>query len=263
MDFTLEKYDELCRAFVDSGYQAIGIADYLSRNTDTLPEYFVLLRHDVDSRTSHALKLAKIEKKYEQIATYFFRTIPSVFEPSTIQEISELGHNIGYHYETLGQTNGNMEQALTLFQQELEKLRQITPVKVASMHGAPLKPWDNRDIWKHAVPEDFDLLGEVYRDIDYSVINYYNDTGRSWNPHRYNMRDHTSHLPPKNVETTDELITLIRSRKLKNISLLVHPERWSENYFRWSLQLTRDVIINLIKQTIIQTYKLIGRGNDR
>jgi len=260
MDFTLKKYDALCKAFADADYEALGIADYLSCPADTLPEYFVLLRHDVDSRTPHALELARIESVYGQTATYFFRTIPSVFEPSSIKDISQLGHNIGYHYETLGQVNGDIKQALILFQQELNKLRQIAPVKVASMHGAPLKPWDNRDIWKHAVPQDFDLLGEVYRDIDYSKVNYFSDTGRTWNPYRYNMRDHTTHRPSEIVETTDELIKLVRSKKLKNISLLVHPERWSENSVRWGIQRTRDVLINVTKQAIIQTRELINQG---
>ncbi|HQE53375.1 MAG TPA: hypothetical protein PLD74_13545, partial [Prolixibacteraceae bacterium] len=58
------------------------------------------LRHDVDARPQNSLRLARLEHTLGIRGTYYFR-IPHTFQPSIIQEIASLGHEIGYHYETM------------------------------------------------------------------------------------------------------------------------------------------------------------------
>ncbi|MBN2303330.1 MAG: hypothetical protein JXQ72_02560 [Anaerolineae bacterium] len=255
-DFTLAAYDALCQAVQQSGYHSLGMAEYLARLPDDRPEPCVLLRHDVDSRPAHAVKLAEIERTHGLVATYFCRTVPGPFDPVSITALAGLGHEIGYHYETLGQARGNMDQALVLFQSELDRLRQFAPVTIASMHGAPLKPWDNRAIWNHTAPQDFGLVGEVYRDLDYGQIDYFSDTGRTWHPNRYNVRDHTGQLPRHTVNTTQELIDLIRSGQITQLCLLTHPERWASSPVMWITQTARDVAINMVKVVLKRAYSL-------
>jgi hypothetical protein len=265
MDFTLRKYADLCAALVAEGYISMGMGDYLEDSIDLTPTPLqverglggevnptdqprvVLLRHDVDSRPAHALKMAEIERRYGLTATYFFRTVPAVFDPQTIRQIHALGHEIGYHYETLSQTHGDIERAIVLFGGELEKLRRLAPVKIASMHGSPLSPWDNRAIWEQVQPSDFGLVGEVYRDVDYTRVIYLSDTGRSWNPTRYNVRDRTGVEHPFRAESTDEVIALLSDPRLRHLCLLTHPERWQDNRLAWGLQAARDVMSNIAK----------------
>jgi hypothetical protein len=78
------------------------------------------------------------------------------------------------------------------------------------MHGSPLLPWDNRDIWARATPADFGLVGEVYRDIDYRLVHYLSDTGRTWHPTRFNVRDRPVTTAEDVVETTPALIDVVR-----------------------------------------------------
>ena len=60
MDFTIRKYRELVRAFVESGYRITTVRQYL----ETRPEGKVLvLRHDVDEQPQNALKMAEAEMK--------------------------------------------------------------------------------------------------------------------------------------------------------------------------------------------------------
>lgn len=255
IDFTLQQYERLCLSLVKAGYTSIGMSDYL-RNTPHDDSQVVLLRHDVDSRALHSLKLASIEHTHQIKATYFHRMIPSVYSPRAITATAQMGHEIGYHYETLAIANGDMAQAIALFEQDLAVLRQLVPITIASMHGSPLKKWDNRAIWQDVSPQSMGLLGEAYRDFDYNKIQYYNDTGRTWNPHRYNLRDKTSHAPRIIIDSTDELIRLIQSRQLKHLCISTHPERWHNMSLAWLQQNIRDTAINAFKVILKRLYRL-------
>lgn len=245
MDFTLQKYAEICAALVEADYCGICIGDYLSGNAPA--GKIVLLRHDVDSRPMHAVKMAEIEQTHGLSATYYFRMVGRAFEEDAIRKISVLGHEVGYHYETLAQTRGNIHQAVDLFRTELARLREIAVVRTASMHGSPLSKWDNRAIWENVKPQDFDLVGEVYLDIDYAIVTYLSDTGRSWHPTRYNLRDIAAVPATYTAETTDDLIALIGSGEIQTLCLLTHPERWQDDIFNWSVQWLRDTATNTAK----------------
>ncbi|WP_269849870.1 hypothetical protein [Methanosarcina horonobensis] len=71
------------------------------------PERFVLLRHDVDRMPGRALATAQIEHELGIKATYYFRTSENVFKPDIIRQIRDMGHEIGYHYETLSEAKGD------------------------------------------------------------------------------------------------------------------------------------------------------------
>lgn len=262
-DFTLATYDRLCAALAAAGYRSLGMADYLSRAATARPESFVLLRHDVESSVRRALEMAEVERRHGLTATYFFRIKRSVFRPAAIRALAAMGHEIGYHYETLGRCLGRVDAALALFGAELERLREHADVRVASMHGAPLSPWDNRDIWRRAAPRDFGLVGEAYRDLDYASVSYFSDTGRTWHPRRYNIRDHAPAPPGAVVDTTDELIALVASRRLPRLCLLVHPDRWSATPLHWRLRALRDGLENRGKMVLKALYDLARAATGR
>jgi hypothetical protein len=149
-----------------------------------------------------------------------------------------------------------LSRALALFASDLAELRRHGPVRVASMHGSPLSPWDNRDLWRAAKPADFGLLGEVYADIDYTDVRYFSDTGRTWHPTRHNLRDHVGVPPMCAIDTTDELIALLRERRFPRLCLLVHPDRWSASTVGWTVRAGRDWVENGIKDTLGRIYRL-------
>jgi hypothetical protein len=249
MDFTLAQYESLCAALVRVGYQSRTHAEFIqSAAIAPLPtEKYVLLRHDVDAQPRHALRLGQIEQAYGLRATYYFRTVGRAYDPEAIRQMAALGHEVGYHYEVLAQTRGDIPHALALFARELARLRQLAPIQTASMHGSPLHPWDNRAIWQAATPQDFGLLGEAYRDIDYQKVLYLNDTGRTWHPQRYNLRDHTDHAPALNLDSTSDLIAWIERESPPLLCLSAHPERWQAMGLAWGLQCGRDVLLNGVK----------------
>ncbi|HUG53896.1 MAG TPA: hypothetical protein VMR21_09850 [Vicinamibacteria bacterium] len=252
-DFSLAKYGEVCRALVEAGYPALRFSEYLDATREARPISFVLLRHDVETSVAPAVRMAEVEAAHGLNATYFLRA--RVFDPRAIARLRALGHDIGYHYDTVARTRGDLSRATLLFARDLEELRRHGPVQVASMHGSPLFPWDNRDLWRAARPADFGLAGEVYRDVDYADVRYFSDTGRTWHPTRHNLRDHVAAPPECSVETTDELIALVKARRFARLCLLAHPDRWSESVFAWRARAARDAVENAIKDGLGRLYR--------
>jgi len=152
-------------------------------------EKIAILRHDVDHRTLNALKMAEMEADAEIAATYYFRSIPPVFKPDIIRRISDLGHEIGYHYENLsfGRRHSGIsreqffELAIEDFKRNLEKFRKLVSVKTICMHGSPWSKYDNRELWDVYDYRDYGIIGEQYLDVDFNEVLYLTDTGMAWN----------------------------------------------------------------------------------
>ena len=222
-DFTMGKYKELCVALRDSGYTPLTVESHLTGKQNN--SKFIILRHDIDRKTEKALKMAELENELKIQSTYYFR-YPYTFKSDIIKRINELGHKIGYHYEVLSKAKGDHEKAIKLFEAELDEFRKIVEVKTICMHGSPLSRYDNRDLWNRYDFKDFEIIGEAYLSI--KEVNYFSDSGRSWN-WKNKMRDFMpDRIEEIAVNTTDDLIELIRSNKVDKLYILAHPERWSK-----------------------------------
>ena len=160
MDFTLKKYRELL--VVLKGYGEIS------------------LRHDVDLRPENSLQTALIEHELGWKATYYFRAVPESWDEEIIRKIAALGHEIGYHYESMTTCNGDVDAAWEDFKINLEKLRLLVPVTKICMHGSPKSKWDSKDIWKKYDYRTVGVTYEPYLDTDFSKTFYLTDTGRRW-----------------------------------------------------------------------------------
>jgi hypothetical protein len=252
LDFTLKAYKEYIVTLIEQGYVFQTFAEYLQHPV-TPP--FCLLRHDVDRKPQNALRMAVIENNLGVKSTYYFRNKPCSWNEAIIKSISDLGHEIGYHYECLCDTNGNFSMAYDMFENGLDKLRMLAPVKTISMHGRPLSPYDSRDMWlnEELRKQKFsalDLAAEVYLDIDYSDIAYINDTGRNWMSSSSNIRDKVASTIKTDFRSRIDLLNAIKSGQHKKIVFQIHPERWTDDPFEWSGQLLKDSITNLAKVLI-------------
>ena len=212
---------------------------------------FFILRHDVDRRPFHALKMAALEHALGFRATYYFRIRGRTLDQAVIEKVARFGHEIGYHYEVMDKARGQVRLAERIFAEELEMLRSLAEVRTAAMHGNPLTRWDNRDFWRTFPPDRFGLLGEAYVHVHDPDIRYVTDTGRGWNRPRYNLLDRfpgdgVKALPP--CDGTEDLIGLIRRKRFEKIYIQVHPNRWSWGGFRWYRQWGEDGVLNGVKR---------------
>lgn len=253
MDFTLKAYQEYLKALIKNDFKFLRFDQYIAPTSSF--EKVCLVRHDVDRKPINALKMAKIEHHLGVVSTYYFRIKANTLKPNIIKEISELGHEIGYHYESLSDTNGQIDEAVKDFEKHLKILREIAPIKTCSMHGRPLKPFDNRDIWKikdnhNYLTGKLDMLGELYLDIDYKDIAYINDTGRNWTSGKSNRRDKVDSDIKADFSGKAELLNYLNQDPHHKIVFQIHPERWSDNKVEWLMQNTKDRMINLAKVMI-------------
>jgi len=247
-DFSDEAYAALLDAGLDAGYDFLTVREYL--RADELPERFLIVRHDVDRKPRNALQMARTEAVRGVSTTYYFRIIPKTFRPELIRQIEALDHEVGYHYEDLDSADGDIDAAHKSFERNLRRFRRLCEVDTVCMHGNPLTPHDNRDLWTgDRVYADYDLIGEAYLSMDFEDVTYFSDTGRTWEDGPLKVKDHTMGEGDKQVQvdSTWELIDLLAAGELDRACLLVHPNRWAGSYAELVAERTKDAATNVVK----------------
>jgi len=255
-DFTLAAFRKYLSAINLSYPVVLRVDDYLS--SDQKPKSFCIIRHDVDRNPYRALRMAAVEQSMSIQATYYFRVKSHTFRPKIIQDIHGMGHEIGYHYECLSDHRGDIGKAIEDFNWNLRRLRKLAPIKTVAMHGTPFSDIDNRDLWsgnqqRKDLKDRFNILGEVYLDIDYSDILYINDTGRNWISDRANRRDKVSSKQTKNFRNGSSLLTYLKNNPHPKMVFQIHPERWSDSGLEWIIRSLYDQTANFIKYLFAAT----------
>ncbi|MDY0279192.1 MAG: hypothetical protein RBR35_01365 [Salinivirgaceae bacterium] len=258
LDFTFGKYKEIIAAIADSEYQVLKIKDYITR--DKLPEKFIIIRHDVDLDAYYQLKFAQLEHQHNIHTSYYFRKTDKTFKEDVINEVAELGHEVGYHYEVFTKALGDPIEAMRIFRNEQavfsEKWKSLTVCPhggsfVDNADGYSLKNMVtlipklvtgkivfskhvNFDMWKENKFDDFGIIGDAYKSVDFSDILYLSDTGRSWDQ-RYKRLDKvdSSINPLFDIKSSNDIIDVIEKGEVNKIYLLVHFEQWKDNLFDW------------------------------
>jgi hypothetical protein len=251
-DFTHKIYKELLLTLIEKEYQFVTVEEYFTSNYNSdLP--FLLMRHDVDRRPNSSLEMAKIEHALGIKSTYYFRAIPQTLKPKIIEEIVKLGHEIGYHYESLAETDGDYPKALIDFENNLSTFNKLYPIRSISMHGRPTSPWDSRLLWEKYDYKKYEILSEPYFDLDFNEILYITDAGRAWNNESINLRDKVDTKFNFIFNHTNEIASDIKEDKLpKKIMINIHSEHWAANTFEWyQIWLIRRVK-NFIKKIVIR-----------
>ena len=255
LDFTRKKYWQLLVNLQAAGYGFITFASYREGKR---PERFAILRHDVDLLPRHSLATARIEHSLGIPAVYYFRAVPESWDEDIIREIAHLGHEVGYHYESLTTCNGNKEAAYEDFKRNLEALRKLVPVTTICMHGSPRSPYDSKDIWKTYSYNDLGVIGEPYLDSDFSKMLYLTDTGRRWDGFKVSVRDKIEGFQEEwnkkgwSFHSTDDIIQALRQHKLPGqLMITTHPQRWNNLGFSWFKELLMQNMKNIVKAVIV------------
>jgi hypothetical protein len=299
MDFTLTTYKKLLNALQTQGFSFMTFAQYIeakstdqqiNESTNQHLNNLIILRHDVDARPQNSLAFARIQANLGISGTYYFRMVPQSYNETIIKEMVQLGHEVGYHYETMDTSKGDVDKAYDEFCRNLEIFRKLTSVKTISMHGSPMSPYDNREIWKKYDYKKLGILAEPYFDINFNELYYITDTGRRWDGHLYNVRDKaTKENPITNPEflklrfhSTFDLINAIQAsapqqinkstnqqiNKLKANSqqpaansfpshamLNFHPQRWNDKPVPWLKELLWQNVKNQGKLLLLTLRK--------
>ncbi|WP_158513493.1 hypothetical protein [Dehalogenimonas formicexedens] len=262
MDFSISKYQVLCKAISKSGYTSITLADYLKLDSDHKMRPYLIMRHDIDRNPERTLDIARLEYDNGIKATYYFRT--STASKGIMDKVASYGHEIGFHYETIDKMKGDVKSAIDLFKNELAQFRVYHPIVTACAHGNPLTKHDNKHIWKHCRLSEFKLIGEAFLSLDFARFAYFSDSGRTWRKSRsqkmHGKDDVGSiydYLQPKD---TDELVGIINAGTPGNICVLTHPERWCSKPTDYIKRYVLDLIFSAGK-TGIHLFRTVSRNN--
>lgn len=257
MDFTIEKYGQLLDTLLVAGYTpVVRFGEGMRRQ--------VLLRHDVDRCPQNSLETARIETGKGMKAIYYFRAVPESWDENIIRAIADMGHEIGYHYESLTTCKGDVDLAYKDFCNNHDRLGQLLgcAVKTICMHGSPRSKYDSRDLWK---TYDYRKLGidyEPYFDTDWALTLYMTDTGRRWDGYRVSVRDKIEGWQEKwdaeglRFHHTDDIIRFLNSNKSKcpreinRLLITTHPQRWNPMGWSWFKELVMQNIKNQIKRIL-------------
>ena len=66
------------------------------------------------------------------------------------------------------------------------------------------------------------------------------------------MIDNNNNKDLIGVNTTDELIKLIKSGRVNRLYILAHPERWALNKSEWIFNYMNDFVFNVGKKVLIK-----------
>ncbi|WP_108468426.1 polysaccharide deacetylase family protein [Polynucleobacter difficilis] len=142
-NFTLTEYEKYLKA-TKAKYPCVGfeVLDY-----EILPDRFAIIRHDVDMSPYCAIEIARIEARHGVRATYTIILNEKFYNPfeisvrKLIAEISELGHDIGLHFDPEWHDIRSEVQLSDAIRWEADLLNKILlkenvkPVKTFSFHN--------------------------------------------------------------------------------------------------------------------------------
>jgi hypothetical protein len=249
-DFTLEKYKIFLSALRAKNSTTLRVDQFFQSQ----PTTFVIIRNDVDKLPENSLRIAKLQAGLSISSTFYFRIKGIRFDEEIISEIAGLGHEIGYHYETLDTCHGDPDKAYDEFCRNLDKLRKIYPVQTVCMHGSPLSKFDNRVIWEKYNYKSLGIIAEPYLDLDFNNVFYITDTGRKWDGARVSIRDKTiSNTAWPKYHSTSDIIQAIEQGSFPDKALMTfHPQRWHDNTFQWYSEIITQNVKNLVKFGVIK-----------
>jgi len=231
--YRLKNYTEFLKNLRDSLHiRVISLNDWLAKPEKDPNCILVLLRHDVDTDLNRARRMSDEEKKFNIPACYYFRNNAehySLDEAAVLikELVSSRIFEIGFHYETVSNTGGDVKKAIALFPKEVEKFQKIYPVRMISAHGDRIV----HDVSKKPIALNHRLVSEKLVDIEsLGLISSYQL------PHDYYLSDamglhhfdstYHFHDTYMRARFLDSLKLLDQLPKGTLVQILIHPDWW-------------------------------------
>lgn len=252
MGFSLVSYDTLLGVLIEAGRSIMGVAAAVDVGATAETASLAILRHDVDRLPGRAVAMARLEHHRGVRASYYFRcNRRGEFPGAAVREVSALGHEVGYHYETLSACRGNVAAASAAFVANLGRLRALAPVRSIVQHGAPLSPHDNQLLMSFVNPGALGVI-DAATALNADHLVYFTDTGGRWNAlGNENRRDRVANATAVRVDPADSgaLLAFLRSHP-GPVYLSAHPERWPSSRMGHLQADWTDRAVNLVKRAL-------------
>lgn len=207
----------------------------------------IYLRHDVDRLSFRAHHMAELEHELGIRSTYYVRcNSRGEFARPLVQSLSRLGHEIGFHYESLVFAGGDSSRALEIFYKQLQSLRELAEIRTISAHGSVLSKHDNRLLLTNIDRDQAGIYGDAGVHIDFSNLFYVTDTGGTFGS-AWNVRDFVDGDMLHGKHTPTELASLLSPDRHPEIVINTHPERWARGVPGFVQASCTDYAVNFAK----------------
>ena len=164
--FVYKNWNGFCKKLNEEGFNSICAKTLLEEETQ---QPFIILKHDVETNPSKALKLAKIENKYSHRGTYYVQAYLLKNEKNIkiLKEIEKLGHEVSYHHDVMDSNKGDISKAQVEFQSNLDLFESNGfYIKTVCQHGNPIIErkgyFSNRDFFRNeAMRKKYEKISEI------------------------------------------------------------------------------------------------------
>ncbi len=250
--FVFSQWDTICQR-ISAKYRCIRADEILKQDSYN----WIVVKHDVETDVIKALELAKIEKKYGIRATYYVQADLLKDNYTYLQQISEMGHEVTYHYDVLDAFNGDIDKAIDSFQAILDDFSAYDfQIKTVCPHGNPIKireGWtSNKDFFRNKkvnerFPDILDIVVHLPDRLGYPYT-YVSDAGYGWkiitSVHTNDLQNQESDVKVRDkdlLETIENIQTMILS---------THPHRWERNKMIFFVKYIRFQMIRYMARKI-------------
>lgn len=227
MDFTYKAYEKLLNLLKQNNYEICNYGNYNAYNRG------VILRHDVDFCLDAALRIAELEYKNQITSTYFILLSTSFYNNSDkkvhsiIREITDMGHDIGLHFDEARYRISNESELSYYVEKEANIMSQLLDmeIKSVSMHR-PSK-------WVLDSDLHFDNIINSYSKEFFNDFKYISDSRMYWR---------------------EDVKQVITSNQFDRLHILTHPIWYGDE---------NGTMQERLKEFIqMQKYKCYGNMND-
>lgn len=230
MNFTYDGYLKLINLLKEKNYK---FCDYLNCDEYDRP---VIFRHDIDDSLNKALKIARLEYKNNITSTFFvllstnFYNVFSKESNDILKEITELGHQIGLHFDEKRYEISNNKKLEYWIERESDILGNAInqKIKVVSMHR-PSKWILENDI-------QFEGIINSYSKKFLSDFKYLSDSRMHWR---------------------EDVLGIIESEKYDKLHILTHSFWYSDKD-----ETINEKLMGFINNAKIERYNYLN-GNIR
>ncbi len=267
MIFTYSVWEGFCKSLAEKGLFSVTAKSLLkaalSGNNTLQSNRWVNLKHDVESSPEKALQLARIEAKYGHHATYYVQSyLMTEDNQSLFLEIQELGHEVTYHHDVMDGSKGDLEGALFIFANNLEKFNRLGfEVETVCQHGNPMSTFENRDFFRSEIicvryPQMADIMVN-FGDMIHQNYVYISDVGMSFKIVNDPVNSDKKSEDEKYMllGTLDDVLNEIKANTETNYMISSHPHRYHSSFLKaW----VKTTIFSIIRGIAKLLFKIPG-----
>ena len=261
MFFLYKDWDDFCKELSNRGYHSVTAASLLISVNEgkKLPANFINLKHDVESKPSRALELAKIENRYGHCASYYVQAYLMTEENRNIfSQIQDLGHEVTYHHDVMDGGKGDLNKAASIFRENLQRFESLGfKITTVCQHGNPMSNFENRDFFKSEFVQNiYPLLADIMVDFMTKIHQnyvYISDVGMSFKI----VKDPVNPVKGDDKKYIDlhdwrGVIKELESNTGKSYIISAHPHRYNASKFNAVLKISIFKFIRAVAKVVFK-----------